>query len=238
MNSTRILIVEDEVLIVETVKKYLLEKGYSNFQFARSYDKAIEVFESFSPDLVILDIRLDGQKSGLEVAKYLRQKNKSLPIVYLSSNVNDRNLDSAKSSRAAGFLSKPVRKESLWATVEIALFNANQVKKDESTYTFIEGDKKHVVPIKDILFIKSDHIYLEVYLIDKKIIRIRSSFKKLLEQLPTDHFLQTHRSFVANIVNASSWNGEQIFFGNEAVPISRGRKAEVINQLEDVFRSN
>jgi len=80
MPPAKILIVEDEILIAETIKTYLNERGHIITEIAISYEEAIDAYQREQPDVILLDVRLYGKKSGIDVAEYLDE------IVYISSN--------------------------------------------------------------------------------------------------------------------------------------------------------
>ena len=81
MSTLKILIVEDEILIAETIKLYLEEKGHIIQDICISYREATRAIEREQPDLVVLDIRLYGEKSGIDVAKYIKQQSKKIASV-------------------------------------------------------------------------------------------------------------------------------------------------------------
>ena len=85
MNNLKVLIVEDEVLIAETIRMYLEELNYIVTAICISYEEAIETFHLNTPDLGLLDIRLFGSKSGIDVAHYLYIPVNKHQYVFLTS---------------------------------------------------------------------------------------------------------------------------------------------------------
>ena len=99
----------------------ILEKaGYWVCGIARSVPGALEVIDGEKPDLVLLDIFLQGNLTGIDLARVLCEKD--IGFVYLSANSNKKTLDEAKVTRPYGFLVKPFREKDLLVTLDIARY--------------------------------------------------------------------------------------------------------------------
>ncbi|MEO1625948.1 MAG: response regulator, partial [Bacteroidota bacterium] len=164
MSSYRILIVEDEVLIADNIKRYLTRKGHQVVGMAISYDEAVELFSQQLPDICLLDIKLSGHKSGIDVAHFIEQQPHNCPFIYLTSQMDAQTIEMAKATLPAGYLSKPIHKEGLFATLEIDMHKQQMSEEKKPSIPLFDGTQTHLVELKDILFLQSDHIYLQVYL--------------------------------------------------------------------------
>lgn len=122
MSLTKILIVEDEILIADNIKRFLTKKGYDVVGIAISYEEAVQLYEQKNPDISLVDIRLNGIKSGIDFADFLQVQKKSKPFIYLTSQFDRKNIQRAKQTYPAAYLPKPVHKESLSVAIEMALF--------------------------------------------------------------------------------------------------------------------
>lgn len=80
----KVLVVEDEIVIADELCLILDKNGYTALEPAISYNEAIRAFEAEAPQLVILDVRLSGHKSGLDVARYIREKS-GIPLIFLTA---------------------------------------------------------------------------------------------------------------------------------------------------------
>jgi two-component system response regulator HydG len=118
--SIRILIVEDQFIEANNLKHNLLGAGYEVCSIARSVPIALTIIEKETPDLVLLDIFLQGPLTGIDLARTLEKKN--IPFVYLSANSNKDVLDAAKSTRPYGFLVKPFRKTDVLVMLDVAWY--------------------------------------------------------------------------------------------------------------------
>jgi YesN/AraC family two-component response regulator len=114
----KILIVEDEFVVANDLEIMLTAAGYESMGIAVSVHAAMEQMAKNVPDLVLLDITLQGALSGIDLARILRNEN--IAFIYLSANSNDKTFDAAKNTSPYGFLVKPFRERDVLAMIEIA----------------------------------------------------------------------------------------------------------------------
>ncbi|WP_295121335.1 sigma 54-interacting transcriptional regulator [uncultured Chitinophaga sp.] len=118
--SRSILIVEDEFIVANDVRLILVQAGYQVMGIAASAEEAEEYLLKRKPDLVILDIRLEGAVTGIDFARKLKAEN--IAFVYLSANSNQKVLEEAKTTEPYGFLVKPFREQDMLVTLDIAWY--------------------------------------------------------------------------------------------------------------------
>jgi DNA-binding NtrC family response regulator len=122
-----ILIVEDELIVARDIRKTLERNGYKVAGVARTAEKAISMVETFNPSLVLVDIFLKGNLTGIDLAKQLNHK--GIPFIYVSANSNQQVLEAAKATYPFGFIVKPFREKDLLVTIDIARYrNENKMK--------------------------------------------------------------------------------------------------------------
>ena len=122
-------IVEDEMIIAETISLALTKLGYLPTKPAFSYESAISMLESEKPDIVLLDINLNDELDGVDLAHYINA-NYSLPIIFLTANSDRNTIERSKQTRPNAFLVKPFSNEDLFSAIEIALFNHEMNTED------------------------------------------------------------------------------------------------------------
>ncbi len=227
----KILIVEDEVLIADTIQRYLESKGHEVAGTAISFEEAIEQYHQNKPDLALLDIRLSGTKNGIDLAHFLNSQKIPVPYIFLTSQMDTYFIDRAKETYPLGYLSKPIQKYSLLSTIEISMHNLMASKTIEPTINLNIGFENRMIKIKDILFIKADHIYVKIYLSGGEEVMLRSSIKEILEKLPEKQFVQTHRSFAINTNQVGQWDNDEIQIQGNFIPLSRSRRKIVQEYL-------
>lgn len=237
MYKARIMIVEDEILIADTIKRYLEKQGYLVLGIARSFEEAMELYQEIEADVWLLDIRLQGSKTGIDVARFLSEQEQPPIYIYLTSQLDTWSMQEAKLTFPSGYLSKPIHKESLYTTLEIALFNAKgkgieRRNMQEAILEVNDGTQHFRIPVKDIKFLEADHIYVKINIAGEKPIIQRSPLREILDRLPAERFIQTHRSFAINLEQVSKWDKQHIYVDENLIPISRSRKKEVYELLK------
>ena len=129
-SKPKIIIVEDEWIIANDIKTCLLRLGYSVSSIVATGEEAIEKSESERPDLIIMDIVLQGSLDGIETAKTIISSF-DIPVVFLTAYADKEILEKAKKTSAYGYLLKPFKDRELEATIELALSKHNKDKKQK-----------------------------------------------------------------------------------------------------------
>lgn len=244
----RILIVEDNVIIADDMQSMLEEIGYEIVDNVIVYEQAEEVLKTQQVDLVLIDIILASDKTGIDLGKHIRE-NYDIPFIFVTSNSDRATVENAKTVKPNGYLVKPFEQQDLYTSIEIALSNftygvsgiekqeanseedvpmSNSVLKDS---IFVK--KQHLyyrIQFGDIQFIKADNVYLEVNTIDKKFL-VRSPLKDYLEKLPKKKFYRAHKSYIVNVDHIDAINSKDIMINNNLIPISKDFKEFIISAM-------
>lgn len=121
MGKARILVVEDEAIVAMDLQYKLEDLGYSVPALSYSGEEAIDLAHSLNLDLVLMDIRLNGETDGIQAAKQIRDQ-LDLPVVYLTAYADEATLQRAKLTGPFGYLLKPVEQKDLQTAVEVAIY--------------------------------------------------------------------------------------------------------------------
>jgi DNA-binding response OmpR family regulator len=116
----RALIVEDEFLIAEELRERLSRLGFSVIAMVDSADEGVAIAIRERPDLVLMDIRLRGEKDGIQAAQEIREQ-VDLPIVYVTAYSDKLTVNRVKNTEHDGFLLKPFHRYELQSTIEVAM---------------------------------------------------------------------------------------------------------------------
>ena len=119
------MIVEDQFIEANNLKKVLRRAGYIVCPIATSVTAALEIITAEEPDLVLIDIYLKGEQSGIDLAKALKERN--IAFVYLSANSDKSVFTAAKLTGPYGFLVKPFRERDVLAMLDIAWYHHQQI---------------------------------------------------------------------------------------------------------------
>ena len=119
MPESRILIVEDELIVALDLEDRLRRQGYAVTQTARSAAEALAIIDAERVDLALLDVRLAGERDGVELGRDLLALD--VPVVFLTAHGDDETLARIKSVEPQGYLLKPFDERLLHLTIETAL---------------------------------------------------------------------------------------------------------------------
>jgi len=123
MPAAKILIVEDESIVAQDIRASLEQMGYEVCAVVASGEDALKVAEEHEPDLVLMDIALAGELTGIETAAEIRRRSKT-PVVYLTAHTDDETLVRAGATEPFGYIVKPFGERDLKGGVEIAIYRA------------------------------------------------------------------------------------------------------------------
>ncbi len=150
--SARILIVEDESIIAMDIKNTLTALNYEVVGIAVSGEDAIRQAVDLQPDLVIMDINLEGGIDGIEAVSEIR-KSQDIPAVYLTSHSNRVTFDRAIQTQPHGYLVKPVGRNDLYSSIETALTRHRLEKKlkesEERFRCIVENSHEGILILDD-----------------------------------------------------------------------------------------
>lgn len=234
MGRLKILVVEDEIVIADNICMILEDLGYHVLEPAINYSEAIETIEHEIPDLCLLDIQLAGKKDGIQLAETIK-KEYGIPFIFLTSNADSNTVERAKVLSPPAYLVKPFNRDDLFTSIEIALHNSQKEITDANKISgaFFVKDKHlfHKVKYCDILFAKSDHVYVEIHLINGKKHLLRSSMNDFVQSLP-DQFYRTHRSYTVNLDYLEAINSLSVSVNEHQIPIGKTYRANLLRLVQ------
>ena len=120
MSQKKILIVEDESIIAEDISDSLISLGYRITGMVYSGEEAIEAAAKFRPDLVLMDVNLQGEIDGITAAAEIRSRFQ-IPVVYLTAYTDENTLRRVNATKPYGYIVKPFEEKNLHTTIQLAL---------------------------------------------------------------------------------------------------------------------
>lgn len=211
MEPAKILIVENEFIISEKLSFDLGEIGYSVTGVVSSGQEALKSVKNNPPDLIIMDIKLDGEPDGIETAKLI-QKEYSAPVIFLTGFTEQNLFMRAMLTHPASYLTKPYNRRDIYHTIELALFNAvgkgntSEDKKPAETACilndriFLKDNKNcfNKVAVDDIYWIKGDSSYSVIETKYGKYLT-SNNLKTIENKIRNPRLARIHRSYLVNI---------------------------------------
>lgn len=221
MSRVKIYILEDEIITQELLRETLESMDYNVCGMQINAEAALNEIQQLKPDIAILDIRVDGDKTGIWLGDQL-----DFPIIYLTAFNDKKTIKDAIKTRPVSYLPKPFNSTDLFIGVELAL--SKIVNKKEIIVKVRNRNVK--VTIDEILFAKKNDHYLTLHFKNTKK-TIRSSIKDFLAMVNTSTFIQVHRSYLINKNHVVEYNSKEILIGKDKIPISQSYFKEVLLRL-------
>ncbi|MCK5146112.1 PAS domain S-box protein [bacterium] len=122
--KSQILIVDDERLVAADLSHTLETLGYDVIGAASSGEEALNILSGSQPQLVLMDIIIQGEMTGIEASQIIKDRY-DIPIVFLTAHTDEKTLDEAKVTGPYGYLIKPFEASELKTTIELALYKHN-----------------------------------------------------------------------------------------------------------------
>lgn len=244
MEPVKIQIVEDELLVAHDLAERLKAEGYSIVGISNNINDAMNVFKETSPDIVLLDITIKGNESGIDIAHAIN-KLQPTPFIYITAHADAITVNKAKNTFPAAYVIKPFNTKSLLVSIELALHNFAYQKDDKElpqqedkniylkeNHLFIKDGHKFVkVLLQDILYLSAEDNYVKIVCTEKTFL-IRNTLSKTLELLQRSFFLRIHRSYGINTAQIDSFTEQEVVIKGQSIPIGRNYKQELLH----VFR--
>lgn len=241
MKTLNIGIVEDEMIIAEDMRDILLEIGYEVSFIAVTVEEARNELRKNDIDILLVDIRLKGEESGIDLALFV-QKEYDIPFIYITSNADKATIEEAKKTFPYGYILKPFDERDLYSAIEIALSNFQQRKSTKPV-----SDESGEFIIKDSLFIRDKHYLLKVkfdeiayleadgnytlLMTDKQKFTLRNTLKEFESKLPADKFARIHKSYVVRLEAITGINSHYVLVGLKELPIGRSYQEWILGKI-------
>ncbi len=250
MHKVKILVVEDEFIVAEDIRRSLVKSGYEVMRLTPSGEEAIAAVKMASPDLVLLDIRLGDGMDGISTAEVMR-KIADIPFIYVTAHSDPATFERAKQTAPHAYIVKPFNFQNLHTAIELALYNySNKIFAQPGDSTSLgEGseDKPLHYYINNSIFIKSGKGFDKVRINDIQYIKADGSYSVLhtssqsftlslnlhtvLERIDRPEFVRIHRTYIVNINNISHIEERGLKVGDFFVPVSRSLREMLMKKL-------
>ena len=229
MNNIRILILEDYPLQAAALAGMLRKVGYEVVGIANAGEQAIKMFRELSPDVAMLDIEVNGAINGIEAGKVMMEIRKS-PHIYLTA-YDDKYFDDAILTHPAAFFSKPYNERDLQRAIELAIkvyaqniepevadapervwFPSVIISRDCLWIKQRSDERERFlkIPISEVLYIKSDNVYLEFHVANRErpiviVMGITQFSEAIAGRASYKNLVRTKLSYIVNIAYVASF---------------------------------
>lgn len=245
--KTKILIVEDEAIVAKDISVCLEKIGYEVLSSFSKGEKALEFLETNTPDLVLMDIMLAGNISGIDTSARIK-KDYDIPVVFLTAYADEKTIERAKITEPYGYVIKPFKEIDLRTSIEMALYKFKKEKEKlagietssltknspiSTDYIYVKSNSKLVkVQNSNIIYIEALKDYVIIHT-EKERFTIHSTMKDIEKKLPEDSFMRVHRSFILNLNKIKSIDSSIVIIENsdKKIPIGGSFKDALFQRL-------
>lgn len=243
----KISIVEDEWLVAEDLAEKISALGYEVDLVLTSPENVLLAITNYSPDLVVLDINLQGKLDGIQLAEKIKEEY-PLPIIFLTGYEEGQIKSFSEYSSPHAYLVKPFSGNDLNEAINSAVNNFynkvmipsnNKTSNENQGNPFVIHDavfvnidqSYHKIRIEDILYLKEEGSNTKLITVDDKF-TIAMGLDFFLEQINLSEFLKVHPSIAVNILKIDKINPQLISLNGHEIPVGKSYRNLIFNKLQ------
>ncbi|WP_299208441.1 response regulator [uncultured Dokdonia sp.] len=227
MKKPKIYIVEDDPIIAATIETALQKQGYRVIGDSENYATALHQIHKLRPDLILLDIQLEGDQDGIDLALELDKED--IPYLYLTSQTDPETITRVKKTKPLGYIVKPFTENGLRSNIELAWHNLSLTAKE---YVLIKAEGYvHKIDQTTIKYLKAFDNYCYVVTTSKTLL-VPHTLKHTVSKLNTSNFVKTHRSYIVNKHHIISIAQDKVILKEESIPLSTANRPVLLKLLQ------
>lgn len=247
MDRIKIVIVEDEFVIAEDIRSHLEMTGYDVMNVFERADKTLAYLQDNVPDLLLVDIRLNGNMDGIQLVEEL-QKKVTIPVVYITANSDTATYGRARQTNPHAFLVKPFTPANLIAAVDLALYHfSNETTPVQIERPPVEMPEAQPFIVNHSLFIRANGRYKKVNRDSILFVAAAGSYshvQTVSERYTLSHnlshfqkksvlpsLLRIHRSYIVNLDKVDSFAESYVQVGEHRLPLSDHYRADFLAKV-------
>lgn len=237
----KILILEDDAIIGESIHMHLRSLGHTPYPPIDNVEAAMSFMERNKVDMAILDIQVNGHRTGVDLAKHIDEHHR-FPYVFLTAFTDDKTLTNVNTTQPAGYLVKPFRRSELKAAISLAKLKDSQKNsapdQDVSTqHIFVNiGGEWERINVEDILYLESAHVYTEIHTIEAKKVT-RKSMTELVDELHDRGIMRIHRSRAINLAHVTRFSRQTVHIEDLEFKVSASFRQALNERLKAAGKS-
>jgi DNA-binding LytR/AlgR family response regulator len=242
MPKIRILALEDNELHADVLRMNLDKLGYELIDIAGSSKEIFRLLQATDPDLLLMDVDIGEELTGIDLVKKINEM-ADIPVIYVTSLQEEHIFAKAKETMPDAYINKPYTTGQLQAAIELAFYKKQKQYKYTSKTpnkelatksVFVkEGDSLVKVSLTDVLLVEAYDKYCFVYTREKKYL-LSVQLKNIADSLPSEQFLQVHRSYIINLeaIDKVKLNQSSLEIAGKSVPFSKTYKNLLFSRLK------
>ena len=249
MSPVSVLVVEDENIVRKDIQQSLVKLGYDVAGACGRAEEAIAAAAELSPDIVLMDIMLRGESSGINAAESIRNTH-NIPVIFLTAHADEGTLSKAKIAEPYGYILKPFKEIELKGAIEMAIYKHQKFTEIKRERDFLVSFSKESQPSqKNVLFVKSNSRmvrvdYKDIFFVEalKDYVAINTetnrytihtTMKEIEKKLNSLDFIRAHRSFIVRADKIVAIENHQLVLQNnkKLIPVGGLYRDSVYEKL-------
>ena len=238
MKKIKILLLEDDPDAIAHFRTVLPEDQFEVAGVATTTDEALSLYRSLNVDIVILDIFIQGEPEGITVAHKINASARPTPFIFLTSSMDKTIFEQAKLTFPYSYLIKPFNILEFTFAVELAIEKfANKEDAFSRKRPIFYNDSFFVKHRSTLVKISLDEIeYITVegpycsMVTEKGNFVLQISLNKLMEELPAQQFIKTHRNYTVNAKKI-----DKVYPSDHLILLKSGKQVLLSRRLKDDF---
>lgn len=231
MREKRLFILEDDPIVASDLEATLLDLNYTVCGVSHQPFDAKKKIEQLLPDLILLDINLNSDIDGIDLATLIQ--NLGIGFIFISAFTDKKTIDRVKALNPLGYIIKPFSEKDIEITLELAFLKKSTEGKSENspneTHIYVKTKNNLSVKINfdAILYIEAYDNYSFIYTLTEKLI-VSYTLKELEQKIKCPHLIRVHRSFIINNQKVEALQYNNLIINKHEIPIGKSYKDAVV----------
>ena len=225
---------EDEPIIADDIAISLEEFGFEIEEIVASSEEALAHLENHQPNIVLLDIKIEGGLDGIRLAHLINEKYQ-IPFVFISSMYDHNTLTRAKSTNPAGYIVKPFKESDLKVNIELALTKNNPIMPpldEQKELKFFVKQAGAMIPLdfNEVTHIEGDDNYAIFHTNSGKH-TVAHTLKEIDNKLSNRGFCRVHKKYIINLSKVDRIEQSVLFIEETMIPIGKAYRKGFFDHL-------
>ncbi len=231
-----LLIVEDEYSIAMDIELRLQKMGYNIVGIATNYNDSLPFLLEENIDIVLLDINLKSEKTGIDLGKLILKKF-NIPVVFITAYTDSKTFSDALEANPMGFITKPFKDADLHNNIQLAF---NKFTKFNETNDDFKTDKQNIfikdkgiyqqVNIIEIIWLEAMDNYTIVHTNSNNFV-VHAFLKDVLKKLGA-HFIRIHRSHAVALSKITTIEDNVVYIGKTFLILSQNYRNDLLEKMK------
>jgi two-component system, LytTR family, response regulator LytT len=223
METCDVLIVEDEIVIAEAIADILTHSGFTNIRITDSVEEALNEMERRKPGIVLTDINLGREKTGIDLGHQLLHRYR-IPFIYITSYSSPEIVGKAKHTFPSAYILKPFKNEDLLVAIELALFNSHNryiAGPGDPVLSIKDGRAMTNVAFRNIAWIEATGSFTTVNASNGKRKVVKDTLNHIEKQFGKKQFLRIHEAYLVNANYITETRPASVVVNGHELPIGK-----------------